>query len=767
MQLWQLVNRLRGRVSLSDFRGLIDALLNEGIELSTDDLLFLGQRVQGRLGGWVPPVALCSFLARLIASREAMRVLDPMAGSGWLAMGVASNAGAARLTAVSDWQDAAWLTERFPMPRLSLVQDDPGDAGYDAVIAFPPVFGHREERRSPSGQRITDDPGLLQLLDMAERITEDGVIAWVTSPKFSFETRKTSVRQSLGQYGLHLTGLIQMPSGMLAPATPMALEIALVERQQRKGLYVASLPEGDEQQAELVDRLRKREEGPEPTQGRVVDPALFAGIQALEAAERARRIASRAGLRAVDASDVIEAVHRPRRRRDGFEHVDTRENAVYLPQMARTPATTERDDLPDRLQSYLQLIVRPEIAHPAYVAGLLNTPLGHAIRSAASVGATIGRITEDSLRRTMLYLPPLPVQQMAVEALHRLKTLRGEIDQLEFTLWERPTDVSKVADRLGRINREDAEERFEDWIETLPFPLASVLRAYHTQDRTAKDKYARLLHFFEAAAAFYATVHLSALRQNDEVWKELQETLSRLVDPSRGLDWSRPTFGLWQNVNSACSKLARTMLNGSQEQKEQVQSLYAVADERPLELITSKVAVRLFQDANNCRNRWTGHGGAVNEAEAHRRLSEIEQLLAEYRAETGTSFGGIEALVTETMTKHPGPVFRCEARRAMGSHPQFERLLVELQLPPNTGQLCLHHIGHSLALDLLPMVRMREIEQPACFFYNRLQQGTAHFVSYHYGDAEWDDTSGEIDGLIAELSDKPSGIAPSEDNGNG
>ena len=47
---------------------------------------------------------------------------------------------------------------------------------------------------------------------------------------------------------------------------------------------------------------------------------------------------------------------------------------------------------------------------------------------------------------------------------------------------------------------------------------------------------------------------------------------------------------------------------------------------------------------------------------------------------------------------------------------------------------------------------MREVEQPACFFYNRMQQGTAHFVSYHYGDAEWDDTSGEIDGLIAELT---------------
>ena len=67
------------------------------------------------------------------------------------------------------------------------------------------------------------------------------------------------------------------------------------------------------------------------------------------------------------------------------------------------------------------------------------------------------------------------------------------------------------------------------------------------------------------------------------------------------------------------------MLNGVYDEQQRIMGLYAVADETPIKLLTSKVAVRLFQEVNQFRNRWTGHGGAVNDAEAARRLLEIEQ----------------------------------------------------------------------------------------------------------------------------------------------
>ena len=184
---------------------------------------------------------------------------------------------------------------------------------------------------------------------------------------------------------------------------------------------------GDDQQAELVERLRKREEGPEASQGRIVDPDQFTGMQSLIAAERAKKLADSTGLQAIIGSEIFCEVHKPRRRREGFEHVEELENAVYLPELARTPATTDLDELPERLQSYLQLIVDPDVADPAYLAGLLNTPIGHSIRTAASVGTTIGRITKDSLLRATMYLPPLPVQKQAADALRRISntTRRG------------------------------------------------------------------------------------------------------------------------------------------------------------------------------------------------------------------------------------------------------------------------------------------------------------------------------------------------------
>ena len=41
-----------------------------------------------------------------------------------------------------------------------------------------------------------------------------------------------------------------------------------------------------------------------------------------------------------------------------FARCPERPNAVYLPQMASTRATTSQESLPDRLKSYVQLVIQ-------------------------------------------------------------------------------------------------------------------------------------------------------------------------------------------------------------------------------------------------------------------------------------------------------------------------------------------------------------------------------------------------------------------------
>lgn len=54
-------------------------------------------------------------------------------------------------------------------------------------------------------------------------------------------------------------------------------------------------------------------------------------------------------------------------------------------------------------------------------------------------------------------------------------------------------------------------ERLDEWFEALPYPLASICRAWRaTPVQDFKTKYEHLLHLFEATAEFVSVIMLSA-----------------------------------------------------------------------------------------------------------------------------------------------------------------------------------------------------------------------------------------------------------------
>lgn len=755
-ELWQLVEQHRGRISLHDLPSLVDGLEQLGHSLDYEDLAFLSQRLNRHFGGgFMPPTSVCRFIVELLASREALAVLDPVAGEGWLTARITSLGRAARVVSVTPHPLAPWLANKLRLDRLSIVQREPeGTATFDAIVSMPPMYGVSPERRVTRDGRgeVCDTPGLLRLLEVADGLSDGGLIAWIVPPKFAFNNSPQSVRRNLHRYGLHLSGMIQIAPGAFAPTTPMSFDLALIERTRYDNLFVAALPEEAAAQDELIARFRDRREGPQPSQGRLVTEKTFFGLAALEAADRAARLAERRGLTAIRFSELIVEVNRPRRRNGALERLPHHPDALYLPEMARTDAATQQELLPDRLQSYLQLVVNREKVDPEYLARLLNSPLGHAIRESARGGLTIPRIARERLLAAIAYLPPPTDQTKSIEVLKAVRLLRSELEELEAQVWEKPRRVSELLDRVSRVNHED---RFQDWVETLPFPLASILRAYHAVDRGDKEKYERLLHFFEALAAFVATIHISALRADVNRWLTFQENSTRQFAQNH-FSWSRPTFGMWRTVIEIAAPLVRPMLNGGAEEQQQILTLYETADPTPIEFLVAGQLLGLLQETNQLRNRWSGHGGAVSSVEAVNRHREILDHLNTFRSLCGTVFLRYQSIEPREPTILPGPVFRCAVRRVMGSNPQFEHVSIDLLNPPVTGGLYLYNPGHTRALALLQLVQIREAPQPVCYFYNRLDSSGPHLVSYHFGDqSNVIDSRGDIELLIHDLSSPP------------
>jgi hypothetical protein len=502
--------------------------------------------------------------------------------------------------------------------------------------------------------------------------------------------------------------------------------LAVIDKQPHEMLFVAEVPEDIGAQRELVERLWLRERGKTQVQGMLVEERRFSGWPAFDARERAALLAMSKGLEPVPFKEAVVDVRRPRRRGTDFERCEDHPNAVYLPEMATTPATTRQEDLPTGLKSYLQLIVNPDVVLPEFLAELLNTPLGHAMRRAMMTGVTIPRINRRLLQDSVIFLIPLPDQRRVRDAQISIQRLRSELAELESRVWERPRQAVSVLDALSKVNH---QERFEEWVETLPFPLASILRSYHALDHTDKEKYERLLHFAESFAQFCSVIHLSAFRASNTLWKKQRIQIAKAMD-NQHHSFARATFGLWSTVAGQLAGELRSMINGASEQQSTALSLYATADAMPLEMLSSKAISGLLQRVNSLRNRWTGHGGAISAAEATERHDILKAELATLREIVGTRFLQYQLVEPGETEIFDGPIFRCRVRRVMGSNPQLEHQTIDVKTLPKKGTLYFHNPGHDKLLELIPFVQVRDTPQPASYFYNRLEKGQSHLVSY-------------------------------------
>lgn len=717
------------------FSRVMENVAAAGESLSIEDITSLHRKTSYRSAYWTPPIWFAEFVVKLLADRHSNTLLDPFASDLLFSVQLVTLAKNLHIDAVSQPQyepilDVAQVRERIRrLDQKTTSRDGELRRGYDAIVSLPPIGQPPVDQVLDTGQgevHLRDEPPLIHLAALSHYLDENGIVVYLVPPRFEWDESKSQVRGNLGQFGLYLSALLRISAGALGQTT-VPLTLALFERKLYLNLFVAEIPEDSAAQDELIERLIGRQNGPSATQGRVVDPDRYRGFDALLAEDTARRLAENKGLQKIPFATAVLKVRTPRRG-PSFEPFADHPDAVYLPEMAKTDATTSQAQLPERLQSYFQLIVDPNIVRPEYLANLFNTPLGHAFRRMAMRDTTIPRISPRVLQEIDLYLPPLHDQNKAVEALTRIQTLRNGLGELEAQIWDKPRGITRVLNNIQRFNN---EERFKDWMESLPFPLATILALYQAEDRTPKEKYERLLHFFEALAAFCATIHLSACFNVPQIWPFVVETVSKQSKLGQPLSLDRPTFGLWRMLLNAIAPQVRKLVHGSREDEAFCQELYCVTDKSPLEALCSKQLLEILERANTYRNRWTGHGGAITVNEASQRLEDAKSLLDAMRSRIGSIFLDYELIELQQSTVLPGPRFKYEARRVMGSNPILDRVNVELVEPLESGKLCFHAKGQSKALALLPLVRLQNAPQTACYFYNRIEHNLPHFVTYH------------------------------------
>lgn len=761
------------RLYLDEHRGhlpaatLIDQWLQELIETPrsrnlTPELLYALSKQRGMWqdGQFLTPQPLAEFIARIAEHYKPSSILDPTCGSGLLLHAVATSVNAGVIHGID-------IGTRFVERARSVLGNQAeivcGDAlepqdgildAYDLIVADPPL-GMRVKRQQqvPSiGTKFAGEVGHALTVWAVNHLTERGVALIIVSPAFLWSNQASRVHQSIADSGGYIRALIHLPGGSLN-FTGIDSYLAVLERGNQGKVFVGQYIDNPDHQMQLIANLKSRKSGPVPGLGRLCPLETFKGFETLESRERVSRLAKSAGWPGLPADDVI-AAHSILGRKESAQ-LDHGPTSCYVRLLGRPLAVLDPAEFPaswsQRFGNVLHLHLAPDYADPRFMVHWINSSqIGNATISSVTRGGSNPRIDVPSLLESKFYLPSIEDQVRAIEGASDLTRIRATADELEAALWDGTGDIAKIVDEIAVINQQN---RYEDWLETLPFPMASILWRHHADGGSSRERYKVLLQFFEATAAFLATVHLSAFMVSDDLWNEHGSRLSRDLKNS-GLSLDLATFGSWRYVAEYLSSVSGKLIKDPGK-AELWQRIYGTPNQRVLSMLCNPDLRSTLQHANMLRNSWDGHTGATGESQAHQYEVELDKLVHELRGIFGRTWLGYE-LIQPMYSRYKRGIYHYTARRLMGTRSApFVEIEVESKFPLENDSLYLFDKTNLTGMPLQPFVLVMpapEKRANACFVFSRRESAGARFVSYHFEEeSEIRDSFPGIDEALARI----------------
>lgn len=739
-QVLEIANQLYAVGQFISVNDLVAASAEQGIPLGWKDVMALSAKF-GQHEKYLPPEYLIEFLLEYTEDKTYDRVLDPCSGKG-IFLNALADAGRIKTQGIGicpgpeDLELAQTITRCNKLkweqgnPLEKLKPEDHGE--FDLIICWPPLDLPVLHMSVPRGKdeepiKIEDNSAHLLAAISCSLLSEKGEAIFIFSDAF-FQREANNTLMHLKDFGLQMHSVVAVPPGAMGVWAPIPLNLVFIGRTKHKKIFAGQLtPKGEN--AELLKNLKERNHGSIREHGRLVPPSQFRSWREVVLDEEIDQIASRENLEPVELISVSEKIIMGTEvdPKEGFEPLP---NAFYISLVGWYPVVTRFDVLKMDPRLCAQIIVDEEKAFPDYVAGFLNTPLGAKVREKMYCRSLNRQITRDVLKESQIYLPVSEVQTRVVSTQNKINELMFELDEQSRKLWQSPGEVEHIQ-RV--INALDQQEGIESWIESLPFPLASILWRYHA-DPQPHMKNSHLFNFFEATALFTTILFISAYFENRAFFKDNHHVwFAPSFDHAKF--FKRTTFGYWMTIGERFAKFTRQMLQDP-GQRSLCLRMFRTNRANFVEALSKQELYTALKTVNNYRNEWKAHGGVESEQEQERRLAALETELARIRDIFRGVFDDL-LLISPKQSEYRGGTFHYTVTNLMGSRTIFRQRTVQTAEPMDAEKLFLLDLNSHEPLELLPLMAMftsPQSKEQACYFYNRMDKEGMRWVSYHFDE---------------------------------
>ena len=597
--------------------------------------------------------------------------------------------------------------------------DNYSNESFDIILGFPPL-GIREIA-TIDGQEIREDLNHLALLKTLNLLEENGRIFFIVTEKFFTRSNKNSMIDKIEEAKVFIESALYLPPGTFHPKAGIGTYLVTLSKQKKDSLFIGELKEGTRET--LFQNWKDRKEGKIPQLGRLVKLEQFRSYNQIEKELEIKRIVKRSNFKKVLAHEILDKVNSNLGgEKGGIQH---EEKAIYIPSIGLSDVVSKVEQMKIKPQNYFQVILN-ENTNLTYLTNWFNSKIGRIVRESLMSNSVIKRINKSALLNATLYLPTQEIQEDINRMQSKLNDIKIELYEIESKVWNQPHKTQELMKQLNNINK---EEGLQGWIETLPFPLASILYKYYATTSIASKK-ELLLHFFEAYSQFQIVIMLSVITEEGN---NIDEKYIYRIDTDR---LRMASFGTWVVAGQNIAKKIRSFLND-----ESSHCLEAFRHKRKdlIEKITSKPIYNVLETTLQYRNNWKGHGGVESESKAKERLGLLEIELQNIRKIIGDVFEDYN-LIRPGEGYYSDGLFHLNCQVLKGSRTTFFEKEIQFINPIDIKDLYLHEEGNHEALKLLPFVKMLpgpETKMDACYFYNRIDKDGVKMVSYYFDeDAE-------------------------------
>ncbi|MBN2550305.1 MAG: N-6 DNA methylase [Anaerolineales bacterium] len=759
-KLWLICDEIRTSGQRINFKILAEQLSDQGVSISKADLpefiSALVKKMGADAGLFYVPETLTHIIAKILEGRSSNIVCDPWAGLGSLLSSVMEATQAPRSIAYSPKNDQTSLGEVL-LPSAEWWSGEISHFlttlpnGIDIVASMIP-FGFRNNlsiilnTSAGSSIEIQSDLGGLILAASSVKLSSEGIGLFVVPNSFFFSNR--SILRKFETLGLGIFAALAMPPGSFAPYVTIPTHLIIIKKEVQSQTFVAQLSQDQNTNNQIIDNYKQRIIGTTLELGCYVDTMSFSGVESLQLVRRINQLEQALDYPAVPLGEIANQIILGVSNKDfAFPNI---ENSIFIPLLGNSDVVDSWENASLKAQNYAQVVINSTCTYPQFVYRFLNSELGRMLRSIAMTGTTILRMNLQSIRGIRIYIPDLETQQsiLATEAsitseLNIILGLQNELVEYRRNLWADPRSQDRInqglrflSSRISGNMKNHTDESLELWFETLPFPLASILRAWQaTESEDYKTKYEHLLDFFEATTEFLSIIFLSAFYSKEQVFEGIKRDLEQILK-KQNLGFKRATFGTWRAVLDFLLKQIRIYLSSNDDNRSICIDMFAGVNTQLPEVLSHKNISGIIEFANNKRNVWRGHGGVVSQEEAKLRNEQLLSRVQELREVMGNIWKNVQ-LVSASNCRPRRGMFENNVAILMGSNSEFIKEWRGFSTGLDVERLYIVHRDSLRVLQLLPLIIIGSSPtsaKNACYFFNRVEKEGLRYISYHYTD---------------------------------